>query len=167
MTPMNTNSGTATRISLIMALPYTRFGKMPRNAKSNTPSSALMPANSSATPASVKATGKPAIRKPHTLTNMKQTRYSLTRHTPGPRSSAAASGRAFEAAHDEQRMHEHGKPLQRQHERKDEKQRFQQPERHEGAFGRAFQHAHGGADIGEALPGHDGAERPQEDEHAG
>ena len=90
----------------------------------------------------------------------------VDRHTPGPRSSGTGCRRAFQAAQHEDRPHQHGKPLERQHQREGEQQGFQQPEGHEGAFRRAFQHAHGGADIGQPLPGHHGAERPQEDEHA-
>ncbi|MEJ2384228.1 MAG: hypothetical protein P8Y54_07485 [Xanthomonadales bacterium] len=56
MTPMNTNTGTAISVSLVM-MPNTRFGKASRNTGSKCPVSDPMPAKISATPASVNATG--------------------------------------------------------------------------------------------------------------
>ena len=56
ITPMNTNTGTAISVSLVM-MPNTRFGKASRKTGSKVPDSTPMPANSRATPASVNATG--------------------------------------------------------------------------------------------------------------
>ena len=56
VTPMNTNSGTAIRMSLVM-MPKTRDGSVSSKAGSNTPASAAAPATKSETPASVNATG--------------------------------------------------------------------------------------------------------------
>ena len=66
---MNTNSGTATRVSLLM-IPNSRLGMVPRNDTSNTPARAPPRANSNAVPPSVKATGKPASSRSTTQANI-------------------------------------------------------------------------------------------------
>ncbi len=68
ITPMKTNTGTATRVSLLM-MPNTRLGNASRKTASKVPVAMPMPANNRATPASVNATGKPAISASATPAN--------------------------------------------------------------------------------------------------
>jgi len=56
ITPMNTNRGTAIRVSLVM-MPYRRFGSASRKALSNRPNRSPSPAKAKAVPPREKATG--------------------------------------------------------------------------------------------------------------
>ena len=76
ITPMKTNSGTAISNSLVIAPPKILDGSAPKREKSNTPKIHPIPAKISAVPASVNATGNPAIRNRHTTTNMMMVRIS-------------------------------------------------------------------------------------------
>ena len=66
--PMKINKGTAISVSFVM-VPYRRLGSAFKYPASKLPVIRPMPANISATPPSVKATGNPAIRSKITEKN--------------------------------------------------------------------------------------------------
>ena len=77
VTPMKTNSGTATRVSLPM-IPKTRFGRLDRSASLNVPVAAPIAANSNDVPPSVNATGKPASSVTITVANSSSASHSIS-----------------------------------------------------------------------------------------
>ena len=76
VTPMNTNSGTASSVALLM-MPKIRLGKPVSSASLNTPAAMPSPAKISAVPPSVNATGKPASSSTMTLRNSKPASHSI------------------------------------------------------------------------------------------
>ena len=68
ITPMKTNSGTATSTSLTMT-PNQRDGRLASRCRSKAPSATPSSANANAVPASENATGKPAISTPQVAAN--------------------------------------------------------------------------------------------------
>ena len=84
ITPMKTKSGTAISTSLVM-VPKTRWGRKAMKSMSKMPSEMPMIAKARATPARVKATGKPASSTRHTVANIRRSRISTS-------SMAQASG---------------------------------------------------------------------------
>ena len=81
VTPMNTNRGTATSVSLVM-MPKIRFGSPDNSASLKTPVTTPAAANSNAVPPSVKATGKPASSTTMTVRNNSSATHSISR-APG------------------------------------------------------------------------------------
>ena len=73
---MNTNSGTATSVSLLM-IPKIRFGSPDSSASLKLPVTTPAPANRSAVPPSVNATGKPASNSPITVRNRSPATHSI------------------------------------------------------------------------------------------
>ena len=76
VTPMKTNSGTATSVSLPI-MPKTRFGRPDRRASLNVPVATPAAANTSAVPPSVNATGKPASNTAITVRNSRNATHSI------------------------------------------------------------------------------------------
>ena len=75
VTPMKTNSGTATSVSLVM-MPKTRFGRLSNSASLKLPVNVPTVAKISAVPPRVKATGNPASNTRMTATNSSAATHS-------------------------------------------------------------------------------------------
>ncbi len=75
ITPMKTNSGTATRTSLTMT-PNQRDGRLRSRCRSKTPRPAPSRAKANAVPASENATGKPSSSTPQVVANRARLRMS-------------------------------------------------------------------------------------------
>ena len=111
VTPMNTNSGTATSVSLLM-MPKMRFGSPSNRASLKLPPRTPNAAKIKAVPPSVKATGKPASNTTMTVRNSSAATHSMLA-TP-----QCAHGRRGD-----------DEALQRNEDRHDQQHRFHQ--RHE------------------------------------
>ncbi len=77
VTPINTNKGTATRVSLFI-MPKTLFGRPDNRASLNSPAITPMAAKISATPPSVNATGNPASKTMITVKKRSRAAQSMT-----------------------------------------------------------------------------------------
>src|SRR5690606_20572675 len=177
MTPMNTNSGTATSTSFVI-VPKMRCGSADRKASSKTPRAIPRTAKISATPPSVKATGEPQSSAPQTATTIRRSRTSVMRAAIPGRSRYGRSVRRsqafphrlrhpFSPGEDKNRSEREGETLGEHQHRADEDHRLEKVDpRDATGFSRTLANRPCRADIRPGDIEDQDAERPKQQKHA-